>query len=233
MQARKFARWWTAALAALLVVLPLTGIAAQGMGYRIGPWTAGASGGGASRGAAPLYPYAVQGTLGQGSVWASSGGGMTVGGGIWRGRAVQHEPLRPRVYLPLALRGYPTTHSVADAPDTCPGLAILTDGNFYRDDMDRPNDNDWYTFVARANVTYSIRTTNLGSRADTVLYLYAADCISLLAQNDDCAAGDPLSGSCIESWLADADGALCVMVRHYDWTVYGAGTGYTLGVSSR
>jgi len=217
-----------AAAALLLALLLAATTAAQGSGYRMGPWTLGASAGGTSASAS----YTVAGTLGQGSVWTSGASGVMVTGGIWRGRAVQFVPAH-QVYLPLALRSYPTTHNIADAPDACPGLAILTDGNFYRDDFDRANDNDWYTFQARAGTTYSIRTTDLGSRADTVLSLYAADCSSLLAQNDDCVSGDPLSGSCIESWLAVADGAVCVQVRHYNWTVYGTGTAYTLGVSSR
>jgi hypothetical protein len=232
MGGRSFAtgRWAAWAAAARLPALLLGGaVAAQGTPYRIGPWTAGASAGGTGASAS----YTVQGTLGQGSVWTSGASGVMVTGGIWRGRAVWHMPLVPRVYLPLALRGYPTTHNVADAPDTCPGLAILTDGNFYRDDFDRANDNDWYTFQAQAGMTYSVRTTDLGSRADTVLSLYAADCSSLLAQNDDCVSGNPLSGSCIEGWLASVDGAVCVQVRHYNWTVYGTGTAYTLGVSSR
>ncbi len=221
------ARRVSGVLVALLVFLALGGqIVAQGVGYRLGAWTAGASAGGS----AAADAYAVRGTLGQGSVWTSSGGGVFVSGGIWPGRAVQPAPPGHRVYLPLAQRAYPQTHPVADAPDTCPGMDIEKDGHYYRENMDRANDNDWYTFQARAGAVYTIRATDLGSRADTVLYLYSG-CTALLAQNDDCVEGNPLSGSCIEGWVAPADGAYNILVRHYDWRVYGAGTEYTLGVS--
>jgi hypothetical protein len=63
-----------------------------------------------------------------------------------------------------------------------------------------------------------------------VLYLYGGDCGTLLAENDDCVPGDPSSGSCI-TWQAPADGDYSILVRSYDWRVYGAGTQYTLNVA--
>ncbi len=128
------------------------------------------------------------------------------------------------VYAPLIRRT--TVHLVDDAPDACPGLAINI-GALYREDFDHINDNDWYQFTAEAGASYTLETLYLGPLADTVLALYAPDCTTLLAFNDDRAPGDPSSR--IE-WTAPADGAYCVLVRGYDWSVYGPGTEYTVRV---
>ena len=131
------------------------------------------------------------------------------------------------LYLPLVSRSYPAYHHVPDAPDVCPGKAIETGAHLYREDFDHANDNDWYRFTAQAGVIYDLRTFDLGPRGDTVVYLYDEDCATLLAQNDDVEPNDPASRIV---WQAPADGEYHVQVRHYDWTVYGAGTAYTLQV---
>jgi hypothetical protein len=146
------------------------------------------------------------------------------------GQAVVADTLTVRtgaVYLPLVVRNWPPLHEVADAPDACPGMAMELD-HFYRDDLDRANDNDWYSFTATAGAAYTLQTRDLEASADTVLALFAPDCSTELAENDDAAPGDRASR--IE-WTAPAGGVYCVDVRGYDWRVYGANTHYTLAVT--
>lgn len=52
------------------------------------------------------------------------------------------------------------------------------------------NDKDWVFFPASAGDTCAIYTSELGSHADTFLYLYAPDGSSLLAFNDNRQPGD-------------------------------------------
>jgi hypothetical protein len=101
-------------------------------------------------------------------------------------------------------------------------------GHLYRDDSDRANDNDWYQFQAVIGTAYTIQTLSLGSRADTVLALFAADCATQLAENDDTAPGNPASRIV---FTAPAGATYCVDVRGYDWRVWGADTGYTFSVT--
>ncbi len=145
-------------------------------------------------------------------------------------RTVDRITARWQVFIPALPRQYPLLVEVEDAPDTCPGsLPIQVRDEFYRDDFDHPNDNDWYEFSAQAGVVYEISTFDLGPLGDTVLILYDYTCSDIQASNDDCVAGDPLSGSCL-TWQAPADMTVHVLVLHYDWSQYGEGTGYTLYV---
>ena len=54
-------------------------------------------------------------------------------------------------------------------------------------------DNDWFSFTASAGTTYTIETLNLWSKADTSLVLLASDGVTVLASNDNRAAGDDSS----------------------------------------
>jgi hypothetical protein len=133
------------------------------------------------------------------------------------------------IYLPLVIRNWPPTHDLTDAPDVCNTGQGVELGHYYRDDFDHANDNDWYRFQAVSGVLYTVQTSDLGSRADTVLALFAADCATRLAENDDLAPGNPASRIV---FTTPANATYCVNVRSYDWRVYGADTGYTLGVST-
>ena len=130
--------------------------------------------------------------------------------------------------LPLILRSYPAYHQLSDAPDTCPGLAVEVGGHLYREDFDHTNDNDWYRFTAQAGLAYDIRTFDLEAGADTVLTLYDTDCTTPLAQNDDV---EPNNVASRIKWQASTAGEYHVNVRHYNWTVYGTDTAYTLQVT--
>jgi len=137
-----------------------------------------------------------------------------------------------RIFLPLIMRGYPPAPPVVqvlDAPGTCPGLSIALD-TFYREDFAGENDNDWYAFQAIAGQTYVLETGNLGPQGDTLLALYAAtDCTTLLAENDDINYPHDIASRIV--WTAPANGVYSVLIRSYDWRVYGPGTGYTVRVT--
>jgi len=141
-----------------------------------------------------------------------------------------------RVYLPLVVRGYPPVapanpplHVLDDAPDQCPGLPVLI-GDYYRDDLDRANDNDWFSFTAHTGETYLLETTNLDAQADTWLSLHhASDCGTPLAENDDIAWPANLASRLV--WTAPADSVYCVLIRSWNWQVYGSSTGYTFAIT--
>jgi uncharacterized repeat protein (TIGR01451 family) len=141
-----------------------------------------------------------------------------------------HRPTR--IFLPLVMRGYPPAPPVVqigDAPGTCPGLSIALD-TFYRDDFDGENDNDWFAFQAVAGQTYVLETGNLGPQGDTLLALYAAtDCATPLAENDDINYPHDIASRIV--WTAPTNGVYSVLVRSYDWRIYGPDTGYTLRVT--
>jgi hypothetical protein len=170
-----------------------------------------------------------RGTLGQPVAGAVSGSSETLGSGFWGGGAVgESEPAYEYVYLPLILHGSEGPISIEDAPDTCPGVSIQVDAE-YAEDFDHSNDNDWYWFGGSAGQTYTIETLGLESRADTVIYLYASDCSTLIAENDDRVGGDPSSRI---AWTPSSSGRYHVMVRSYDYNIYGPDTGYTIKVSA-
>ncbi|MBN1955656.1 MAG: right-handed parallel beta-helix repeat-containing protein [Anaerolineae bacterium] len=152
---------------------------------------------------------------------------LAVGSVTGTATAIDTTTVRWAVYLPLLQRDYPLYELVGDAPDVCPGYPISVRVRQYGEDFDHANDNDWYAFGAEAGRIYAVDTFDLGPLADTVLFLYDVDCATLLASNDDCSPGDPRS--CL-TWQAPADGTYHLLVRHYDWAQYGAGTEYTLYV---
>jgi len=215
-------------LLVLLIVAGVGSVGAQSISYHINRWTYAASAGGVSQSAS----YVVHGTLGQPSVASSSASnpGLTVTGGIWHGVRVEPTVDTFVLYLPAVFRKFgepsPPFHEVEDAPNDCPGLAVQI-GHHYGEDFDATNDNDWWRFTAKSGVTYTLRTLDLGSKADTVLALYAEDCTTLLAENDDAQEGTKAS---YIVWSAPSDGEYHVMTRSYDWRDYGPNTSYTFGV---
>jgi len=215
-------------LLVLLIVASVGSVGAQSISYYINRWTYAASAGGVSQSSS----YAVYGTLGQPSVVSSaaSNASATVTGGIWRGAWVEPTADTFTLYLPAVFRQFgepsPPFHEIEDAPDDCPGLAVQI-GHHYGENLDWTNDNDWWRFTAKSGVTYTLRTLDLGSKADTVLALYAGDCTTLLAENDDAQEGTKAS---YVVWQAPASGEVHVMVRSYDWRDYGPNTSYTFGV---
>ncbi len=127
------------------------------------------------------------------------------------------------VYLPIVVRNYPLLPP-AEAPDSCPGVELA--GNRLSAGFEHENDNDWYSFAARAGEAFRIETTALGARVDTVIELHDQNCGALLAQGDDIDYPNNLASRII--WTAQASGRYYLNVRPYDWRVYGAGAEYTL-----
>jgi LPXTG-motif cell wall-anchored protein len=120
-------------------------------------------------------------------------------------------------------------HDLQDAPDYCPAHRVEAGDHLYRDDWDFENDNDWYVFDAVAGQTYTVQTSELETRADTILALHASDCATLLEENDDVFWPQNVASRIV--WTAPDNGAYCVMVRSFDWRVYGESTGYTFSVT--
>lgn len=90
-------------------------------------------------------------------------------------------------------------------------------------------DNDWVQFSAVAGAEYTVETSNLGNRSDTVIYLYDVDGTTQLDFDDDGGLG---LASRID-WVAPFNGIYYVRVRHYasDF-VFGADTNYDLRITS-
>ena len=140
------------------------------------------------------------------------------------------------VYLPLVMRNYsfatdpgePVIESLDDAPDFVPGHTVEIGEVFYEDDFDRENDNDWFLFEAEDGQTYTVETDLIGLESDTVAVIYDTDGETKLAENDDADWPNDVSSRII--WTAPGDGSYHVLVRSYDWRVYGVDTAYLFSV---
>ena len=120
--------------------------------------------------------------------------------------------------------------AIADAyePDDSTGQAVqLTLGQTQTHNFSTISDQDWLKIQAQAGQTYTIQTSNLGTSADTYLYIYASDGNTLLASNDD-ADGNTLASRVV--WTAPADGTYYVLVKDWNPNVAGCGTGYQVGL---
>ena len=92
--------------------------------------------------------------------------------------------------------------------------------------FDRPGDEDWFKIEAVQGKTYQINTFNLGSNADTVMYLYDQDGTTILATNDDYT--DDLSSRII--WEAPENGIYFVQLKQWNPLSSGCGTSYTISI---
>ncbi len=93
--------------------------------------------------------------------------------------------------------------------------------------FDSLSDHDWIKFQAQAGVTYTIHTTDLAAGADTYVYLYDRDGVTLLAANDD--YGGSLASQI--DWEAPTAGIYYLLIQHWNPNVGGCGTGYTVSVA--
>ena len=92
--------------------------------------------------------------------------------------------------------------------------------------FDPAADEDWVRFDMEAGRIYVIQTGDLVGGADTIIQLYAPDCVVMLAENDD--YGGEL-WSRIE-WTATVAGSYAVRIINYDPTIAGPGVGYIMSV---
>lgn len=88
-------------------------------------------------------------------------------------------------------------------------------------------DEDWFKFNAVAGETYRIGTGSLGVSADTHIYLYGADGVTLLTDNDD--YGGTLASQI--QWQAPTDDIYYFVIKHWNPNVGGCGTSYEVFVS--
>ncbi len=93
--------------------------------------------------------------------------------------------------------------------------------------LDIPEDEDWFTFPARAGGWYEVGTQNLAAGVDTVLELYDGDGLTLLATSDNDGGG----GASRLEWHAPADSNPFVRVRPAPGSAIGCGARYELEVS--
>jgi hypothetical protein len=121
-----------------------------------------------------------------------------------------------------------TASADAYEPDDSTGQAVqLTLGQTQTHNFSTISDQDWLKIQAQAGQTYTIQTSNLGTSADTYLYIYASDGNTLLASNDD-ADGNTLASRVV--WTAPADGTYYVLVKDWNPNVAGCGTGYQVSL---
>ncbi|WP_129628510.1 M4 family metallopeptidase [Candidatus Oscillochloris fontis] len=84
-------------------------------------------------------------------------------------------------------------------------------------------DQDWVVFTATRGVSYILATSQLATRADTVLELFDNSGTTLLAFNDDT---DGYASRIV--WVAPSDGTYRARVRQFNASIFGANTDYTL-----
>ena len=106
--------------------------------------------------------------------------------------------------------------------------SIETDGTWQMHNFHVERDQDWVKFIALPGITYTLATTNTGGHADTVLYLYDRDGITLLDSNDDDPDNWPASRL---NWQAPTAGTYYIKVEHWDPYAYGCTTGYGLSIT--
>lgn len=110
--------------------------------------------------------------------------------------------------------------------DSLNGATLLN--GFQIHNFSRANDVDWYRFTAKSKEMYTIYTKDLGDMADTYLYLYDQDGVSLLATNDD----QPGSLASRIEWIAPNDGEYFIKANQWNPSLAGCGTRYTIEISN-
>ena len=119
------------------------------------------------------------------------------------------------------------TTDAYEGDDNAGTASIISLAQSQTHNFDSLGDQDWIKFDAQVGMTYTLRTSGLGTSADTYLYLYDTDAATLLASNDD--YGGTLA-SLIE-WVAPADGTYYILVQHWNPNVGGCGTRYSFTLS--
>jgi len=118
------------------------------------------------------------------------------------------------------------TADAYEGDDTAGTGSIISLGQTQTHNYNHMGDQDWIKFNAQDGATYTLRTLNLGASADTYIYLYDIDGLTLLASNDD--YGGTLASQ-IE-WIVPASGTYYVLVKHWNPNAGGCGTKYNLAI---
>ncbi len=119
----------------------------------------------------------------------------------------------------------PDTYEEDDGPSQAVTLTvgITQTHNFCEDTA------DWLIFNATQGMVYTITTSAWGTRADTVMALFASDAQTLLAFNDDASGTTDYSSRIV--WLAQETGPLYVQVTNQGATT-GCYNGYDVVLST-
>jgi len=113
--------------------------------------------------------------------------------------------------------GARATYPEAEPNNTCPGQAVAC-GDDVNPAFLTAGEMDWYTFSATAGDLLTLTTYSInGSSVDTYIELYATDCATQLAYNDD----NPYPWSMIANFAAPYTGVYNLKVRGYSSSVTG------------
>ncbi len=123
-------------------------------------------------------------------------------------------------YTPATADEYEPDNTLATARQ------IIVGGSAQSHNFHVAGDQDWVYFDASNGVEYTITTSDLGTRADTVLELYDGSG-TRLAYNDDYSG---LASRIV--WRSPTNGRFYVKVRQFNANVFGANTDYRLSVAS-
>jgi hypothetical protein len=111
--------------------------------------------------------------------------------------------------------------------DNSPAIAsLMNKAEVQVHNFDAPGDQDWIKLNAEEGEKYTFKTFNLGSSADTYLYLYDTDGETLLASNDD--YGGTLASQ-IE-WTTPTTAIYYLLIRHWNPNIAGCGTKYEISL---
>lgn len=116
---------------------------------------------------------------------------------------------------------YEPDDTIADA------APIATDGRPQDHNLHMEGDRDHVCFEATQGKAYTIKTQNLGSEIDSIIYLYDSEGQEL-ARNDD-GTEEPLASRIV--WVAPSAGRYCVMIRDLAEDSSGRGAAYSISVA--
>ena len=94
--------------------------------------------------------------------------------------------------------------------------------------FDQAGDQDWLQFTAEAGEKYILKTSAVGTAADTYLYLYDSDGTTLISSNDDF---ENTLASQIE-WTAPNSATYYALIKSWNPNVGGCGTTYSIELST-
>jgi len=104
---------------------------------------------------------------------------------------------------------------------------ISVDGTKQTHTFHAPGDHDWLKFNAIEDNSYTIKTSELGTKSDTYLYLYDTDGTTEIEHDDDSGIG--LASKIV--WNCSISGAYYVMARHYSSSAFGPETRYNVSIT--
>ena len=107
--------------------------------------------------------------------------------------------------------------------------SLMSLGSKQQHNFDHPGDVDWVKFNAVAGKEYLIQTSVIGDSADTYLYLYGTDGVTLLDSNDD--FGGTFGSQIV--WKAPSNGTYYVQIKHWNLNIGGCSNGYEVIVRNQ